>query len=177
MKNSGKIALCGVVTALSFMCMLLTGIITVGTYALPALAGLFLIIPSVEISIKWSFYVYFAVSLLSIFIAVDKEAAIIFVLLFGYYPILKLKIDMFKIKVVQYILKIFISSLSMILSFIIAIKVLGIPVKSFEIFGINTPWILLIFGNIVFLMYDYAINDIFKLYNNKFRKKIRKVFH
>lgn len=176
MKNSGKIALCGVVTALSFMCMMLTGVITIGTYALPALAGLFLIIPSIEISLKWSSYVYFAVSILSIFIAVDKEAAVMFLLLFGYYPILKLKIDMFRNRLIQYILKILISSLSMVLSFIISIKVLGIPVESFEIFGVNIPWILLVLGNIIFLIYDYAINDIFKLYKNKFHKQIRKIF-
>lgn len=177
MKNSGKVAICGVITALSFMCIMLTGIITVGTYALPALAGLFLIVPSIEISIKWSFYAYVAVSILSIFIAIDKEAAIMFILLFGYYPILKLKIDMLKSKISQYIIKILISSLSVILSFIISIKILGIPLKSFEIFGINIPWILLILWNIIFLVYDYAINDVFKLYNNKFHKRIKKVFH
>lgn len=175
MSNSGRIALSGIITALSLVCMMLTGLITIGTYSLPALAGLFLIIPSIEISRRWAFTIYIAVSVLSIFLVVDKEASIIFILLFGYYPILKTKIEKLNNNIVEYILKLFICNTAMILLFFITVKLLGVPEESFEIFGLYLTWVFLILGNIIFIIYDYAINDIFSLYYKKFHNNIRKM--
>lgn len=176
LSKSGKVAICGVVSALSFICMMLTGVITIGTYALPALAGAFLIIPNIELSSKWASSTYFVVSLLSIFLVPDKEAALIFIIFLGYYPILKTKIERVNNIVIQYIIKLLLCNVSMVLSFIVAMKLLKIPKNSFEIFGIYLPWVFLIFGNVIFIMYDYAINDVIKIYNSRFRKYIKGMF-
>ena len=44
MSKSGKIALGGLLTALGVVLMFLTGLIPIGTYALPAIAGVLLIV-------------------------------------------------------------------------------------------------------------------------------------
>ena len=81
MSKSGKIALGGLLTALGVVLMFLTGLIPIGTYALPAIAGVLLIVAVIEIGAKWAWMIYAAVAVLSLLFAADKEAALLFVLL------------------------------------------------------------------------------------------------
>ena len=53
LSKSGKIALGGLLTALGVVLMFLTGLIPIGTYALPAIAGVLLIVAVIEIGAKW----------------------------------------------------------------------------------------------------------------------------
>ena len=48
-----KITLSGMICALSVVIMLLTGIITIGTYAMPAIAGMLAIIIVIECGVKY----------------------------------------------------------------------------------------------------------------------------
>ena len=82
MSKSGKIALGGLLTALGVVLMFLTGLIPIGTYALPAIAGVLLIVAVIEIGAKWAWMIYAAVAVLSLLFAADKEAALLFVLFF-----------------------------------------------------------------------------------------------
>ena len=89
MNKSIRVAFCGIITALCTVLMFLTGLISIGTYALPAFAGILLIVVVIEMGTGWAWPVYIAVSVLSVLLSGDKEAALLFVLFFGYYPILK----------------------------------------------------------------------------------------
>ena len=75
MKKSSKISLCGMMCALSVVFMFLTGVFPYATYALPALAGLTLIVLVVETSKKWAFIAYLAISLISLLVAPDRSIA------------------------------------------------------------------------------------------------------
>ena len=85
-RNSSKTALGGIVAALSVTMMFLTAVIPTLTYALPAAAGVLLIIVVIDVDKKWAFGVYAAVSLLSLLVLPDKEAAVMYVFFFGHYP-------------------------------------------------------------------------------------------
>ncbi len=65
------------------MTMFLTGLISIGTYALPAFSGILLIVVVIELGAGWAWPVYIASSILSLLIAGDKEAAMLFVVFFG----------------------------------------------------------------------------------------------
>lgn len=56
MKNTYKIALGGMITALSVLLMFLTGLFPMATYALPAIAGVLLISAVIEIGSGYAFY-------------------------------------------------------------------------------------------------------------------------
>ena len=84
-----RVALSGIVAALGVALMLLTSLIPFGTYAFPCAAGALLVIIVIELNAKWALGVYAAVSLLSFFLAGDKEAVVYYILLLGYYPMLK----------------------------------------------------------------------------------------
>lgn len=171
-QKSYKLAFCSIISALSCITMILTGLIPIGTYALPAISGVLLLPIIIEIGVKPSIYAYIVTSLLSIILAADKEAAILFIMFFGYYPIAKAKMSELKLKPLRIILKLLIFNVTIILSYLIAIKVLLIPQDFLVISGISLPYILLALGNVIFLMYDYSINLIAIMYIFKIRPRL-----
>ena len=79
MKNSVKnstfrVAFCGIIAALALVLMLLTSLVPIGTYAFPCFAGIFIAAVVIEYGWKWGLGVYAVVSVLSLFLAGDKEA-------------------------------------------------------------------------------------------------------
>ena len=94
MKNSRqkpvfRIAFCSVIAALETVFMMVAGLFRFGTYALPCFAGILTVAIVIEYGCKWAFGVYAVAAALSFFLSGDKEAVVMFIALFGYYPILK----------------------------------------------------------------------------------------
>ena len=156
------------------MTMFLTGLISIGTYALPAFSGILLIVIVVELGAGWAWPVYIASSVLSLLIAGDKEAAMLFVVCFGYYPILKAYLEKIRHKIVSWLLKFSVFNAAMVLAFFLSIRLLGVPEDSFTVFGINLPWVFLLAGNLVFAVYDYAISTLVVLYFQRFHRFVAK---
>ena len=88
-KKSAQVALGGIATGMCIALMFATGMIPFSYYALPALAGLVLIAVREENGLSTALIVFAAVSLLSVFVVPIKEAALLFIAFFGYYPILQ----------------------------------------------------------------------------------------
>ena len=176
MNNTVRLAFCSVITALCTAVMFMTGIIPASTYALPALSGVMMIPVVVEFGAGWGMLVYAAVSLLSFFIAADKEAVLCFIIFFGYYPALKAVLEKTGRRVICFILKFVIFNITAIAEFFIAVKILGLPSDSLTVFGVYVPWAFLALGNLVFLLYDYALSLLVVSYYKKFSRSIRKWF-
>lgn len=175
MNKSFQVALGGVLAALSLAIMLLTGFIPVGTYACPALAGILLVVIVIELGAKWAWAVFAVISILSLFFAGDKEAALYFVMFFGFYPILKAKIETaFSKHWVQYLLKYAVFNICMVAAFFLALYVFGVPAESFVVFGFYLPWLFLLFGNVFFVVYDIAVTRLVVLYVGAWRKHLFK---
>ena len=171
--KSRKVAFGAVVAALSLVLMLLTGIIPVGTYALPCLSGILLTIIVIEFGIPWAFGVYFAVSVLSFLMVSDKEAALYYVLILGIYPILKSLFERIQIKWLSFVIKLLYFNLSAVAAFYVSIFVLSIPIESFSLFGINMPLAFLAAGNLVFVVYDICVTRLVTIYLSVWRKRFK----
>lgn len=158
-KNSTfRVAFCGVIAALGLTLMLLTSLVPIGTYAFPCFAGIFLAAVVIEYGWKWGLGVYAVVSLLSLFFAGDKEAVLYFIALFGYYPILKGIIEKhLKNKALQYIVKFAVFNAAAIGSFFAAAYLLSVSPEEYTLFGVYIPLVFLAFGNVFFLVYDFAV--------------------
>lgn len=172
-KNTFNVALCGIISALGVVIMMITAIVPIATYATPALAGIITAVIVIEVNKKWALASYFVVSVLSVLIVPDKEAVAFYILFFGYYPVLKQIIES-KIKPVllQWLLKILAFSISAVLVYYIAIYFLGVPADEFVLFGVNLPVIFLIAGIVVFVMFDYSMSGVIVTYVNKYREKL-----
>ena len=174
MSKSGKIALGGLLTALGVVLMFLTGLIPIGTYALPAIAGVLLIVAVIEIGAKWAWMIYAAVAVLSLLFAAYKEAALLFVLFFGYYPVLKSFLERISNKVLSWISKFAVFNVAVVACFFLAVNFLQLPEDSFTVFGIYLPWVFLILGNAVFLIYDIALSGLVATYVEKLHHRVTK---
>ena len=163
MSKSGKIALGGLLTALGVVLMFLTGLIPIGTYALPAIAGVLLIVAVIEIGAKWAWMIYAAVAVLSLLFAADKEAALLFVLFFGYYPVLKSFLERISNKVLSWISKFAVFNVAVVACFFLAVNFLQLPEDSFTVFG-----------NAVFLIYDIALSGLVATYVEKLHHRVTK---
>lgn len=169
-KPTFKIALCAIIAALAVMLMLITSLIPVGTYALPCFAGALLIAIVIEYGAKWALGVYAVVSVLSFFVAGDKEAVLYFAMLFGYYPVLKAFIEgKLKSKLVQYVLKFALFNAAAVGSFFIATLLLAVPAEEFTLFGVYVPYVFLLIGNVFFWLYDRSIGVFVQFYVQRLR--------
>ena len=178
MKNSVKnstfrVAFCGIIAALALVLMLITSLVPIGTYAFPCFAGIFIAAVVIEYGWKWGLGVYAVVSVLSLFLAGDKEAVRYFIALFGYYPILKAVFEKnIKNKLILYIVKLAVFNAAAIASFYAAAFLLSISPEEYTLFGVYMPLAFLAFGNVFFLVYDFAVTVFVSQYVIRLRSKL-----
>lgn len=175
-KSASSVAFGGIVSALAVLLMFFTGVFPFATYALPALAGLLLVVIVIDHGMKWAWCVYAAISALAILITPDREAAAMFVLFFGYYPILKSLLEQIRLRVVEYIVKFAIFNVAMVVAYLLIIYVLGIPdiLEEFGELGKYGVWIMLGLGNVVFILYDITISRLVGIYTGWLKPKLFK---
>ena len=176
MKQSSKCAVGGIVAALSLVLMISVAIIPFMTYALSALAGAFIVFVVIEIDKKWAVGVYAAVAILGIFLVPEKEVAVLYLAFFGYYPILKAVIESKTGTVVGWILKILTFEITMIVSYWLMIKFMGVTIDEMDEFGVWAIPMLLGLGTFAFIMYDIAISKLIILYLKRWRKYFKRYF-
>lgn len=164
MNRALQISLCGIIAALSTVVMVIAGFVPTASYALPALAGVFAIVIVVEMNVGWAFAAFAVTAGISALIVPDKSAVLLYILFFGYYPILKALIERIKIKVVAYLIKFAVFNAAIIGTYYLAIWLLAFPVESLVVFGISIPWVLLILANAIFVIYDFAISGLVVTY-------------
>ncbi|MDO4458712.1 MAG: hypothetical protein Q4C42_01270 [Clostridia bacterium] len=175
MKNSLRVALCGLMAGLSIVIMFLAGIIPTMTIALPALAGCMLIPITAECGTKYGFTVFAVVSILGFFAVSDREAWLMYVLFFGYYPVLYGVLDRIRNGKVRYAVKLLIYTAACLAESYLAIFILGIPLEEMGNLGIWSYVILLALAEVVFMVYDRAIRNLIVLYFARFRKPLMKI--
>lgn len=173
-KTSGRVALCGVLAALMLVVMLFGTMIPLSTYACPALAGAISIPVIWELGAKPGCLLYLAVSILSLFMSPDKEAAFLFLFLLGWYPILRPKLQHLTKKPVRVVVKLAIFNLAICLVYALLLFVLTMPDLQAEAAhwtGLLLSGMLLL-GNVTFLLYDLMLSRMTDLYVYRLRPKL-----
>ena len=178
MKKSMKISLCGILAALSIVIMFLAGIVPTMTIALPALAGCMLIPVTAECGTKYGLTVYAVVTVLGFFLVSDREAWLMYLLFFGYFPAIYGVFDKkFKNKKVKFLVKVIVFTIATILEGLLATYILGIPLDSMGNLGKWSVIILIALAEIMFVVYDKCINNLIVLYFVKFRKVLMRLLN
>ena len=168
--SSWRVALGGIVAALCLVTMFLTGVIPTLYIAAPMAAGMLMLILVEEVSIGWAWLTYIAVSLLSIIVIFDKEAALMFILFFGYYPILRVYLSKIRSKPVRAVCKQILFNIFILIDYWMTVYVLGLPT-----FEDTMPYmyvILIIAANVLFVMYDRILSRMHWFYRKLFVKKV-----
>lgn len=173
---SYRVALGGIVSALCLVTMFLAGVIPALYLLLPGIAGILLMIIAVEVNIPWAFLTYLAVSLLSMIITFDKEAALIFIMFFGHYPIIRFYIQKIPLSLFRLTIKLLIFNICIIGYFYVTVFIFGLDemLDEFDDLGRYGAYIMLGICNVIFLIYDLDLDFMYKLYRKKLMPKFRK---
>ena len=172
MKKSVAIAFSGVSTALTVVLLLAGSVVWVLNYTMPLVCGILLIIVKESMGKKYAWMVFAASAIISALIMSGDEGIMLYILFFGYYPIIRDSIEKINSKVIRVILKLAVFNAAMVLTEIIVTFVFGIP---FELmFGKFTVPFLLISANVIFFAYEKMLLVATLLYNKKFKKRIDK---
>ena len=176
MSNTSKISICGVISALAVATVMLAGVFPFATVALPAIAGLLLCVIVIEVGTKWAILSYITVAVLSLLIAPDREAAVLFACFFGFYPVLKGSLERINRNVVEWIIKIAVFTASIAIWYVATVFVFSSPIQLTEnsIFGKSFYVILIFLLYVVFVLYDMSLTSMITFYIKKIRIKIFK---
>lgn len=172
MKISKVIAYSGVATALSVVMLFLGSIFWVLGYTMPLVASLVMIILLDSISQKSALLTFVSTSIISFILLNDKECVLLYVLFFGYYPLIRDKINDIKPKFLSYLLKFITFNAAMVLTQVLCVYVFGIPFD--DMLG---KWGIVLFVlclNLVFVVFDKLYTLLLKLYRIKLKKKVEK---
>lgn len=152
MRNQTKrMASCAMMTALCVVLMWLGAILELGMYAAPLFAGLSLIPMGQKYGQKYQIMVWIASSLLSLMLVPNIEQNLLYIGLFGWYPVLRPKLQN---------LPVFLRILAKLLIFnavVIAIEALVVFLLVPEAMTMWMTVLLMVLANITFLAYDYLI--------------------
>lgn len=173
-----KIALCGVLSALSVVVLLVGNVLQIGTYAAPMLAS-FLLIPVLEdYGKKYALLLYAVVSLLSLFLVPDKELVLFYVLVLGYYPVLRVRLNNIRRGVLRWMAKFGCFNAAVVVMYALLIVVLAPPELVQEFAAEGTPMLLalLALGNLSFWLCDRALTAITPLYRQRIAPRLKKKF-
>lgn len=173
---SYRVALGGIVSALCLVTMFLAGVIPALYLLLPGIAGILLMIIAVEVNIPWAFLTYLAVSLLSLIITFDKEAALIFIMFFGHYPIVRFYIQKIPLRLIRLAVKLILFNICIIGYFYVTVYIFGLDemLDEFDDFGRYGAYIMLAMANVLFVLYDLNLDNIYRIYIKRLAPKFRK---
>lgn len=172
MKNSKVIAYSGVASALSVVMLFLGSIFWALGYTMPLVASFIMIVLLDSISQKSALLTFVSTSVISFILLNDKECVLLYVLFFGYYPLIRDKINDIKPKFLSYLLKFVTFNAAMVLTQILCVYVFGIPFD--DMLG---KWGIVVFVlclNLVFVVFDKLYALLLRLYRIKLKKKVEK---
>lgn len=167
------IALCGITAAL-ITAVMASSYFPFLTYAVPAIAGALVMIPLIEAGKLYALGTYIASAVLCLLFA-EPEAKLMYLCLFGYYPILKAVFEGIRIRVVEYILKFAVFNIAVTLVYLVLAKVFMIDAEGLGDFGRYSALILYSAGNAVFLFYDICLTRLSTAYFYRLHPKIKKI--
>ena len=157
---AAQIALSGVLAALAVVLMCMGTLIPVATYVCPMLCAILLqlVLKTCGKRIAWAWYG--AVTILSLLMAPDKEAAAVFLAL-GYYPIVKPKLDSKKGK---WLWKGLLFNSVILLTYWLLMHLFGFDALAAEFseMGILLVAVMLLLGNATFFLLDRLLETRFK---------------
>ncbi len=163
--------------ALGVLFMVLGSVFEALDMTAAALASLLVAIVYIEVGSPYTFLVWICTTLLTALLYPGSAMWLMYLLLFGIFPILKGYIERLA-RPLWLPIKLVFGNAMMVLIFLGATFVLGLPMDT-ELFGLSTETvyvILLILGNIALLLYDKFLTVLVRFYMIKMHPVLKKVF-
>ena len=166
--KSWSMAYCGMAAALCVALMLLGTIIPIAMFIAPAVASF--LIATVCMA-------YAAVSLLGLLFVPDKEIALIFTVLLGYYPLVKPRFDRIRPRALQLVCKLLLCNAAVLAMYglLLVLVPAGSVSQELRTTALAMSLLTLSMGNVAFALYDRALCNLLLLYKLKWQPKLHKM--
>lgn len=145
------------------------------TYTIPAFAGLCIMVVLLELGAKWAISAYITSAVLTLLFC-EPEAMLMYVFLFGYYPILKAFIEKINKPFLEWPVKMLFFNAVVILVYSFITQLFGVDFSNDFSLGKYTVYIVLAVGNAVFVVYDITVSKMATFYFYIIKPKLRKFF-
>jgi len=168
-KKTRKITLPALFSAITVVILYFASIWPTGQVGLVAVASLFAAAAVIETGLVSGVYVYAVSSALGMLLIPNRVAALIYILFFGYYPIVKSLVERIRGTALQWILKLLVFNVSLAAVWFLFREIV------FD-FGDSAPGVVIVFlgGSAVFAMFDYGFTKVIWLYINRISKYTHK---
>lgn len=167
--NSRRIALCGLLTALAVVVLLLGGMIGIGTFAAPVLAMAALLPVLEEYGARAAATAYAAAAILGLVLVPDRELALVYAC-FGWYPILRPRIARLPSRLLRLAARLAVCNAVIAVLYGLVLRLLGLTA---DLVGASRllNGALLVMGNLVFLLLDLVLARLTNLWQRKLRRR------
>lgn len=155
MNTSKKVAICGVMTALSFVVVYMGNLINVMKFLSPVLAGFILIFVRELANKRNALMVYFSTSLLLLLFSPGKTSALAYLVIFGYYPLIQPDIKRIKSIILRLVVKFLFFNLIGAVILLVAVKFFGLSAKGEAYRDYFLLGVLLY--NVFFAIYEFYV--------------------
>ena len=175
--KSWAMAYCGMAAALCIALMLLGAVIPIAMFIAPAVASFLIATVCVECGIRMAWTAYAAVSLLGLLFVPDKEIALIFTVLLGYYPLVKPRFDRIRPALLQTGCKLLLCNGAVLAMYglLLILVPAGSVAQELRTTALAMSLITLAIGNVAFVLYDRALHNMLLLYCIKWQPKLHRM--
>ncbi len=175
-KRTGKIAFCSMMTALSLVVLLAT-VVPITEISLAALAGIIGMPVVVEVGRKYGLLTYATVSILALLLVPTVEGKALYIAFFGYYPVLKAALENRHLHpAAEWGGKLAVFNAATIIAYAVMLRFFSLPADSFTIGGVSLPWVFLLLGNGIFVLYDRCLTGLLTRYLRSWQPRVRRLF-
>lgn len=164
-ENSKALAYGAVSAALGTVILYLGSVLPSARLALLCISSLGVVLMALRFDVRRALAVYAVTAALALLVLPGKAMALAYALLPGWYPLIKLRLERLKTPAARYAAK-FLAANVVLLP---AVLLLG---RSYFAAMPLPLWQILVAGEAVFLVYDYALTQIILLYMRKIAGRI-----
>ena len=176
-RKSWAMAYCGMAAALSVALMLLGAVIPVLMFIAPAVASFLIATVCMECGKTMAWTAYGAVSVLALLFVPDKEEAMTFVFLLGYYPLVKPRFEHIRPALLRGTAKLALCNGSILLLYGLVLLLVpgGSISQELKATALAVSLTTLAMGNVAFLLYDRALHNLLQIYRILWQPRLHKM--
>ena len=167
--NTRQLTVCAMLTALGVVLLWIGSVLEVAEISMAVIASLLCVIAVIEYGAAAPWLVFAATSALSLLLLPNKGVALTYAVFFGYYPILKEKLER-RPRVLRWVLKEAVFHVALV-ALLILWKWIFFPTVS-----VISPMLIFLFillCEIAFVLYDVALTRLISLYLFRIRQRLR----
>lgn len=171
------VSLCGIMSGLALVMMFFLSMIPSFEYVSPIVSGVLLWVVAERLGTRYGICSYAVVSLLCLFISPNYEANMMFLFIFGYYPIVRQYIQKLPHFLLRLITKLALYAAAAIACYWLLINIFNMQqlLEDMGELGEYGQWILLGLGAVAFMLYDTFLGVFVPFYDKVLKPKIARM--